>query len=189
MARLGQPGFPPVISPDPDHGGNGQYVWVPGATYVVTGGDDIVVGSRFGDYLAGAAGWDWIDGGDGDDTIEGGDGNDVLLGRQGRDRLLGGAGDDYLASGAGDDNPWNGSNAGMWGGAGNDTIVFNGGIDAGFGEDGDDTFLMEQDGYTPSGEFNSSPPYDYNAMDYVDAGAGSDTICLRALHLPDQLSP
>jgi Ca2+-binding RTX toxin-like protein len=180
----GQPGFPPVISPDPDHGGNGQYVWVPGATYVVTGGDDIVVGSRFGDYLAGAAGWDWIDGGDGDDTIEGGDGNDVLLGRQGRDRLLGGAGDDYLASGAGDDNPWNGSNAGMWGGAGNDTFVFNGGIDAGFGEDGDDTFLMEQDGYTPSGEFNSSPPYDYNAMDYVDAGAGSDTISFERYTSP-----
>jgi len=178
----GQPGFPPVISPDPDHGGNGQYVWVPGATYVVTGGDDIVVGSRFGDYLAGAAGWDWIDGGDGDDTIEGGDGNDVLLGGDGRDRLVGGAGDDYLVSGAGDDNPWNGVSAGMFGGAGNDTIVFNGGVDGGFGEDGDDTFLMEQDGYTPGLE--ASGNYDGNIIDYVDPGAGSDTISYERFATP-----
>ncbi|MFK9251255.1 hypothetical protein ACJEJ6_25750, partial [Escherichia coli] len=35
------------------------YEWVEYTTsVVVTGGDDIVIGSRFGDYLAGAAGWD-----------------------------------------------------------------------------------------------------------------------------------
>lgn len=180
----GQPGFPPVISPDPDHGGNGEYVWVPGTTYTVTGGDDIVVGSRYGDYLAGAAGWDWLDGGAGDDTLEGGDGNDVLLGGEGRDRLVGGAGDDYLVGGAGDDHPWFGDGfmSGMWGGDGNDTIVFNGGIDGGFGENGDDTFLMEQDGYTPGLE--ASGNYDGNIMDYVDAGAGSDTISYERFTTP-----
>lgn len=179
----GQPGGP-ILHPDPENGGSGEQVWVPGTTYTVTGGDDIVVGSRFGDYLAGAAGWDWIDGGAGDDTIEGGDGNDVLLGGEGRDRLVGGAGDDYLVGGAGDDHPWFGDGfmSGMWGGDGNDTIVFNGGIDGGFGENGDDTFLMEQDGYTPGLE--ASGNYDGNIMDYVDAGAGSDTISYERFTTP-----
>ncbi|WP_146756733.1 calcium-binding protein [Brevundimonas vesicularis] len=174
----------PTMPMYPDDGGNGQYVWVPGQTYAVTGGDDIVVGSRYGDYLAGAAGWDWIDGGDGNDTIEGGDGNDVLLGGAGRDRLVGGAGDDYLVSGAGDDHPWFGDGfaSGMWGGDGNDTIVFNGGIDGGFGENGDDVFLMEQDGYIPGLEANGN--YDGNIMDYVDAGAGSDTISYERFTAP-----
>ncbi len=163
-----------------------QYGWEEQREVTVThtGGDDIVVGSRYGDYLAGAAGWDWIDGGDGDDTIEGGDGNDVLLGRQGRDRLVGGAGDDYLVSGAGDDHPWFGDGymAGMWGGDGNDTIVFNGGVDGGFGENGDDVFLMEQDGFLPG--FEASGHYDGNQMDYVDAGAGSDTISYERFTAP-----
>lgn len=152
-------------------------------TVTVTGGDDIVVGSRYGDYLAGAAGWDWIDGGEGDDTIEGGDGNDVLLGRQGRDRLIGGAGDDYLWGGADDDNPWDGNpNSGMWGGTGDDTFVLVGGRDAGFGEDGDDTFLMEQDGYTSGLE--ASGNHDWSKMDFVDAGAGSDTVSYERFTTP-----
>lgn len=176
----------PILHPDPEMGGSGEYVWVPGTTYAVTGGDDIVVGSRFGDYLAGAAGWDWIDGGDGDDVIDGGDGDDVLIGGGGRDRLLGGAGDDYLVGGAGDDHPWYGDTfgAGMWGGAGNDTIVFGGGIDGGFGEDGDDLFLMEQDGYTSNGEFSGAPAYDHGAMDYVEGGAGSDTVSYERFTSP-----
>lgn len=163
-----------------------QYGWEEQREVTVThtGGDDIVVGSRFGDYLAGAAGWDWIDGGDGDDTIEGGDGNDVLLGGAGRDRLVGGAGDDYLVGGAGDDHPWFGDGfmSGMWGGDGNDTIVFNGGIDGGFGENGDDVFLMEQDGFLPG--FEASGHYDGSQMDYVDAGAGSDTISYERFTAP-----
>lgn len=172
----------PILHPDPEMGGGG-YVWVPGQTYTITGGDDIVIGSRFGDYLAGAAGWDWLDGGDGDDTIDGGDGNDVLLGGAGADRLIGGAGDDYLVGGAGDDNPWDGNpGAGMWGGTGNDTFVFAGGRDAAFGEDGDDIFLMEQDGYTSGLE--ASGNYDWSQMDYVDAGAGSDTISYERFKTP-----
>jgi len=155
-------------------------------TYTITGGDDVVVGSAFGDTLYGEAGWDWLDGGEGNDILDGADGNDVLLGGGGRDRLVGGAGDDYLVSGAGDDHPWTGANdgAGMWGGTGNDTIVFNGGIDGGFGEDGDDTFLMEQDGYSAVGEFNAEPAYDGNIMDYVDAGNGSDTVSYERYTTP-----
>lgn len=170
----------PYVADPENHSG---YVWVDGQSYVVTGGDDIVVGSRYGDYLAGAAGWDWIDGGDGDDTIEGGDGNDVLLGGAGADRLIGGAGDDYLVGGESGDNPWNGNpNAGMWGGVGNDTFVISGGKDAAFGEDGDDVFLMEQDGYNPNGEFNGA--YSWADMDYVDGGAGSDTISFERFTSP-----
>jgi len=173
----------PTMPMYPDDGGNGQYVWVPGQTYAVTGGDDIVVGSRYGDYLAGAAGWDWIDGGDGNDTIEGGDGNDVLLGGAGEDRLIGGAGDDYLVGGEGGDNPWNGNpNAGLWGGAGNDTFVISGGKDAAWGEDGDDVFLMEQDGYTANAEFTGG--YDWAAADYVHGDAGSDTISYERYTTP-----
>lgn len=173
----------PTVPTDPDGGGNGEYVWVPGQTYVVSGGDDIVIGSRYGDYLAGAAGWDWLDGGDGDDTIDGGEGNDVLLGGAGADRLIGGAGDDYLVGGAGDDNPWDGNpNAGMWGGTGNDTFVFAGGRDAAFGEDGDDVFLMEQDGYTPGLE--ASGNYDWTKQDVVEGGPGSDTISFERFTTP-----
>lgn len=162
----------PYVADPENHSG---YVWVDGQSYAVTGGDDIVIGSRYGDYLAGAAGWDWIDGGDGNDTIEGGDGNDVLLGGAGRDRLVGGAGDDH---------PWFGDGfmSGMWGGDGNDTIVFNGGIDGGFGENGDDVFLMEQDGFLPG--FEASGHYDGTQMDYVDAGAGSDTISYERFTTP-----
>lgn len=158
--------------------------WEEEVTTTITGGDDIVVGGWGGDFLAGLDGWDWIDGGDGNDTIEGGNGDDVLLGGDGRDQLNGGAGDDYLVSGLGDDHPFNGTPGGMFGGAGNDTLVFNGGIDAGFGEDGDDLFLMEQDGYNPVGEFTATPPYDYAAMDYVDGGVGSDTVSFERYTTP-----
>ena len=107
----------------------------------------------------------------------------MLLGRQGRDRLIGGAGDDYLWGGADDDNPWDGNpNSGMWGGTGDDTLVLVGGRDAAFGEDGDDVFLMEQDGYTPGLEASGS--YDWSKMDYVDAGAGSDTVSYERFTTP-----
>jgi len=172
----------PILHPDPEMGGSGEYVWVPGTTYAVTGGDDIVVGSRFGDYLAGAAGWDWIDGGDGDDTIDGGDGDDVLIGGAGADRLIGGAGDDYLVGGDGGDNPWNGNpNAGMWGGTGNDTFVISGGKDAAFGEDGDDIFLMEQDGFSLNELAGVS---DWAHRDYIDGGSGSDSLSYERFTSP-----
>lgn len=148
----------------------------------VGGGNDIVLGSAFADTIKGSSGWDWLDGGDGDDILEGGDGDDVLIGGAGADRLIGGAGDDYLVGGEGGDNPWNGNpNAGMWGGTGNDTFVISGGKDAAFGEDGDDVFLMEQDGFLLNELAGVS---DWAHRDYIDGGSGSDTLSYERFTSP-----
>lgn len=151
-------------------------------TVTVSGGDDIVVGGSGADTLYGMGGWDWLSGGAGNDTLDGGDGNDVLLGGAGADRLVGGAGDDYLVGGEGGDNPWNGNpNAGMWGGTGNDTFVISGDKDAAFGEDGDDVFLMEQDGFSLNELAGVSA---WAQRDYIDGGAGSDTLSYERFTTP-----
>lgn len=151
-------------------------------TVTVSGGDDIVVGGSGADTLYGMGGWDWLSGGAGNDTLDGGDGNDVLLGGAGADRLVGGAGDDYLVGGEGGDNPWNGNpSAGMWGGTGNDTFVISGDKDAAFGEDGDDVFLMEQDGFSLNELAGVSA---WAQRDYIDGGAGSDTLSYERFTTP-----
>lgn len=158
----------------------------------VTGGNDIFLGGSGADLLEGYAGSDWLDGGSGNDTIHGGDGDDVILGRDGADALFGGAGSDYIVGGRGDDNPWNGNpQAGLWGGAGDDVLALGEGIDAAFGEDGNDVIIVQQDGFNPVGQFTAAPPYDYAAMDYVDGGAGSDTISFERYSSPisHQLDP
>ncbi|CAA9489445.1 MAG: Alkaline phosphatase, partial [uncultured Solirubrobacteraceae bacterium] len=73
-------------------------------TGVVGGfGDDLLVGSGKGDYLAGGngndraqgmGGSDNVNGSNGDDLLEGGDGNDVFPGEVGADRVVGGEGFD-----------------------------------------------------------------------------------------------
>ncbi|WP_404338972.1 hypothetical protein AB2M62_07420 [Sphingomonas sp. MMS12-HWE2-04] len=113
----------------------------------VTGGDDIFVGSSYNDVLYGRSGWDWLDGGAGYDTIDGGDNDDVLLGRGDKDRLSGGSGNDYISGGDGDDyfsdanNTW-----GLYGNDGNDILVGGAGMDSLYGENGDDTIIVDQDG-------------------------------------------
>jgi|GEM_PF-842518 len=133
------------------------------------GGDDILLSGYGADHLYGRGGWDWLDGGAGDDYLDGGDQNDVLLGGAGRDKLMGGGGDDYLAGGDGDDYVigWTTADAGLFGGAGNDTLVGGGGSDSLFGEDGDDTFIIDPDGG--------------GTMDWIDGGAGSDTLSFERL--------
>ncbi len=123
-----------------------DYSYEPYYTYV-TGGDDIFVGSAYGDTIYGRAGWDWLDGGAGDDFIDGGDNDDVLLGRSGNDRLLGGSGNDYLAGGDGDDYFYDANRTwGLYGGDGNDVLVGGAGSDALYGENGDDIFIVDEDG-------------------------------------------
>lgn len=113
----------------------------------VSGGDDIFVGSSYNDLLYGRGGWDWLDGGAGYDTIDGGEHDDVLLGRGDKDRLSGGSGNDYISGGDGDDyfsdanNTW-----GLYGNDGNDILVGGGGLDSLYGENGDDTIIVDQDG-------------------------------------------
>jgi Ca2+-binding RTX toxin-like protein len=59
-----------------------------------TEGDDVLVGTGFGDIIDGLAG---------DDTLEGRGRGDTLYGGLGNDTLDGGAGDDYLVGGEGSD--------------------------------------------------------------------------------------
>lgn len=59
-----------------------------------TVGQDVLVGSAFGDRLYGDEGRDSLSGGAGSDTLLGASGEDVLDGGGGRDRLFGGRGSD-----------------------------------------------------------------------------------------------
>lgn len=87
-------------------GSPAEYDWV------ISSGDDTILGSTVADRISA---------GKGDDTIDGGDGDD---------RLAGNAGDDVLNGGAGDDE--------LFGNKGNDTAVVSAGFDSfdgGFGFD------------------------------------------------------
>lgn len=128
----------------------------------VSGGDDLFLAGGGHDTLRGREGFDWLSGGGGNDLIEGGNGNDVLIGGAGNDRLYGDNGDDYLAGGEGWDHPGEFTDGGLHGGGGNDTLVQHASsTSAGWGDDGDDLFIMATDG---------------GAHDFVDGGAGNDTI-------------
>ena len=88
-----------------------------------------------------------VDGGTGNDTIEGGDGADLLSGGDGDDRIIP------------DDNPA-GPNAprdDARGGAGNDTIVWNGGDDDDLNEGGDGVDTIEVNGAAFSETFTVKP--------------------------------
>lgn len=123
-------------------------------------GDDVIVGTEFGDWLKGNSGRDTLIGGGGDDTISGGSDNDILNGGAGDDELRGGRDDDQLHGGTGDDSLYGNSgddfldggegNDFIRGGAGDDTIRANGGVDVAFGDDGRDTFHLDAgDGFVP----------------------------------------
>jgi len=60
----------------------------------LTGGDDVMFGSRFNDDLLGGAGDDRLSGGKGDDFLHGGRGDDRIIGGLGCDELTGGPGAD-----------------------------------------------------------------------------------------------
>ena len=140
-----------------------DYDWIDTSYWTtVSGGDDIFVGSQYGDAIYGRGGWDWLDGQAGNDHLDGGDGNDTLIGRDGDDTLLGGAGDDYLSGGQGTD--------GLHGGAGNDVLVDGVGSEVLQGGDGNDTFLIAEDAtfnwfWGGDGDFNGDP----NGKDTISA--------------------
>ncbi len=56
------------------------------------GGNDILIGSKFIDFIAGGGGNDTIYGGDGDDMIDGGAKDDLIFGGGGHDLIFGGVG-------------------------------------------------------------------------------------------------
>ena len=108
-------------------------------------GDDLIRGSRLGDYVDAGLGDDTVDGAVGDDTILGAGGNDSLDGADGDDESSGSGGDDTIAGGRGDDS--------LYGSDGDDTISDErptrdqpeggegGGRDLLTGGDGDDRLL------------------------------------------------
>ncbi len=104
---------------------------------------DRLEGGAGDDTLRGGAGEDTVSGGSGDDLVDGGDDDDLLVGDEGIDTLLGGAGDDRMvdANVPRDDGPgW----SVMDGGAGDDTLIFEGGSTV-TGGDGADTFSLYDD--------------------------------------------
>ena len=94
-------------------------------------GDDILIGSEFGDALLGGNGNDIIDGRGGDDgLLSGDDGDDAIRGGAGNDRLIGNAGNDSLLGSEGNDSLIGGSNDDLLlGEAGDDQVRGNGGFD------------------------------------------------------------
>lgn len=88
------------------------------------GGDDLVVGTSYTDFIFGGTGNDELQGAGGDDVLLGEAGNDVLFGQAGDDNLYANDGNDVLDGGTG-------SNL-LVGGAGNDiyqSFIAGGGID------------------------------------------------------------
>ncbi|WP_448205884.1 Ig-like domain-containing protein, partial [Azospirillum sp. sgz302134] len=133
-------------------------------TFVVrrgTAGADSLVGTGGGDIIYGVGGDDTLVGADGSDTLMGGAGNDSLDGGNDVDLLEGGDGDDVIDGGAGaDQSYWSNiqHRYGLYGGAGNDTLLGGAGDDQLDGGTGDDSL----DGGTEN--------------DHLDGGAGNDTL-------------
>ena len=84
--------------------------------WIITSGDDYIVGTDGADRFAAGSGNDTVYGGAGNDLIYGGDGNDLLSGGIGNDSLYGGWGNDTLTYQSGFDV--------LDGGAGTDTADF-----------------------------------------------------------------
>lgn len=66
------------------------------ATLLGKGGDDVLIGSQFGDKLDGGDGFDQLMGGNGNDTLNGGAGNDWLYPGYGDDTILVSPGNDWM---------------------------------------------------------------------------------------------
>ena len=115
------------------------------------GGNDIVKGSAYTDFLWGDGGNDTLYGNAGNDVLLGGDGNDTNYGGAGDDCIYDGAGADILDGGAGDDL--------LWGGAGNDTYRFY----AGYGLD------VINDDKSPTGATGYGGGTDVLRFGYTDA--------------------
>ena len=97
-------------------------------------GNDTLSGGNGADSLIGGAGDDLLEGGNGFDQINGGDGNDRIVAGATADRAYGGDGDDWISGGSN----FGITVDGLWGEAGNDTIVGDGGFDYLDGGDGND---------------------------------------------------
>jgi len=119
------------------------------------------------DTLDGGLGEDTIFAGAGDDEVSGGSGDDVLGGDEGKDTISGGAGDDTIDGGDDDDT--------ITGGAGSDSILGGGGDDLITSSDPASDLLVDK-GYPGLFAGEEGTPAAENERDFVDGGAGNDTI-------------
>ncbi|MBR0666664.1 ExeM/NucH family extracellular endonuclease [Roseomonas hellenica] len=140
-------------------------------------GDDYMLGTQSGNFVAGGSGHDALigrggndnlDGGSGIDRLFGGDGNDMLTGGSGRDLLDGGAGRDALHGGGGDNI--------LVGGSGDDTITADSGDDLVFGGDGRDIIHVNGGDNRVDAGAGDDWVTTGNGDDVVIAGAGDDIV-------------
>ncbi|MEW7009976.1 hypothetical protein AB2J24_19460, partial [Lentilitoribacter sp. EG35] len=132
-----------------------------------------------------------LKGGDGNDSLTGGSGNDVLIGEGGIDTLDGGAGDDLLVVDQDDD--FDNMSGGISGGAGYDTLIFQGegalninldalGIESATGGDGNDIIdgdnsnLSIYSDYASFDEDGNAVGGDVQIGYHMDGGKGDDTL-------------
>ncbi|MBM2221137.1 Hint domain-containing protein [Sulfitobacter pseudonitzschiae] len=129
--------------------------------------DDIIEAGDGNDTVFAGNGNDLVNGGEGNDSLNGGMGNDTLNGEGGNDTINGGAGDDLINGGAGDDV--------IKGGDGSDTIYGGDGNDVITSSDPDNDFKIDK-GYPGLFTGEEGTPAAENERDFVDGGAGNDTI-------------
>lgn len=107
---------------------------------------------------------------DGRDSVLGGAGNDVIETGDDSDTIYGGTGNDTIDAGIDDDL--------VYGGSGDDSILGGHGSDSIYGEDGND--YIDASAATSGLDFSNEPdatdPVPENDRDYVEGGAGNDTI-------------
>ena len=141
-----------------------------GVSVSALGGNDTLIGSRFGDELNGDASNDLIDGGAGNDLLRGGTGNDTLTGRRGNDNLSGDGGNDFIFGENGRDALRGGAqNDRLFGGNGADTILGEAGNDLLNGGTGRDLLL---------GGAGDDNLFGGAGIDTINGGAGNDVITL-----------
>ncbi len=187
---------------DTAHGGDGDDFISGGFgndTLYGGAGNDTINGDEGDDIIHGGDGADTAEMGTGNDTFYGGAGNDTVNGDYGDDILHGGTGDDFLRGSFGNDTIYSGG-AGegddyLWGGYGDDTFV----IENSFGNDSisgenqqevlgdtldlsgvtDDLTIDLTQATQGNGAFSDGTyTADYNQIENIILGAGTDTLIL-----------
>ena len=145
--------------------------------YIGIGGDDMFIGTEFGDYAHGGTGNDTLLAGIGDDTLGGGHGNDSVDGRNGFDVIDGGTGNDTLSGGRNFDTIDGGDGHDeIMGGSGSDVLSGGNGEDSLFGGVGtDDLRGGKQDDLLEGGNASDNLS-GQDGKDTLKGGNGNDTL-------------
>jgi Ca2+-binding RTX toxin-like protein len=159
---------------------------VPGTAYdyVITAGNDNIVGTTGNDIIAADSGDDDVSGGDGNDVLYGNDGNDILKGEDGNDTLRGFFDNDTLNGGNGIDTAdfqdggkavsadlVTGTATGL--GHGDDTLI---GIENLTGGGGSDSLTGDSGGNVLDGRNGSDHLIGNDGDDVLIGGSGLDTL-------------